>query len=264
MDDQEVGRYWEANAPAWTKLSRAGYDVYRDWMNTPAFMEMLPEVAGLRGLDIGCGEGHNTRLLAGRGAKMIGIDIAPSFIAAARQAEADEPLGIEYRVASGTDLPFADEAFDFATAFMSLMDMADSPAAVREAWRVLAAGGFFQFSIIHPCFFTRHWGWLRDEAGKRYAVKVGGYFDPPQGQIEEWIFGAAPPEVREGLARFRVPRFFHTLSDWMNTLIDAGFAIERMNEPCADDQTARRQPDVADTRIVAFFLHVRCRKPPST
>ena len=70
MDHIEVGRYWNRNADAWTALARAGYDVYRDHLNTPAFLAMLPEVAGLSGLDIGCGEGHNTRLLARRGARM--------------------------------------------------------------------------------------------------------------------------------------------------------------------------------------------------
>src|SRR3954452_7490297 len=119
MNHEEVGRYWNANAKAWTTLARAGYDVYRDYLNTPAFFEMLPDVSGLAGLDIGCGEGHNTRLLARRGARVTAADIAEVFIGHARRAEADEPLGIDYRVASAVDLPFADETFGFATGFMS-------------------------------------------------------------------------------------------------------------------------------------------------
>ena len=42
MDPVKVAAYWEANAEAWTRLARAGYDVYRDALNTPAFLEMLP------------------------------------------------------------------------------------------------------------------------------------------------------------------------------------------------------------------------------
>src|SRR4051812_40857407 len=115
MEHEGVGRFWNANAEAWTTLARAGYDVYRDNLNTPAFFELLPDVAGLSGLDIGCGEGHNTRLLARRGARVTAVDIAEVFIRHARQAEADDPLGIDYRVAGAVALPFGVEAFDFAT-----------------------------------------------------------------------------------------------------------------------------------------------------
>ena len=80
MDHEKVGRFWNANADSWTKLARAGYDVYRDYLNTPAFFDMLPNVAGLAGLDIGCGEGHNTRLLAKCGAQVTAIDIAENSL----------------------------------------------------------------------------------------------------------------------------------------------------------------------------------------
>src|SRR5512143_1500727 len=106
MDHEEVGHFWNINADAWTTLSRAGYDVYRDYLNTPAFMEMLPDVAGLRGLDIGCGEGHNTRLLARRGARVTAVDISGVFIGHALEAERQAPMGIDYRIASAVELPF--------------------------------------------------------------------------------------------------------------------------------------------------------------
>jgi len=51
MDQDVITEYWEANADAWTCLTRAGYDVSRDVLNTPAFLAMLPPVAGLDGLD---------------------------------------------------------------------------------------------------------------------------------------------------------------------------------------------------------------------
>ncbi len=124
MDHKEAGHYWNESAESWTKLARAGYDVYRDYLNTPAFFAMLPSVEGLAGLDIGCGEGHNTRLLSERGARVTAIDIAEVFIAHAQEAENENPLGIDYQVASAVDLSFPDASFDFATAFMSLMDVA--------------------------------------------------------------------------------------------------------------------------------------------
>src|SRR5215203_6765141 len=105
MNHLEAGAYWNDNAAAWTLMAQSGYDIYRDHLNTPAFFARLPGVDGLQGLDIGCGEGHNTRLLARRGALMQGIDISEVFIQAARQKESAEPLGIKYGVASAVDLP---------------------------------------------------------------------------------------------------------------------------------------------------------------
>lgn len=60
MDSQTVAAHWNRNAENWTRLSRQGYDVFRDHVNTPGFLEILPDVSGLEGLDIGCGEGTNT------------------------------------------------------------------------------------------------------------------------------------------------------------------------------------------------------------
>lgn len=261
MDDAEVGRYWDANAEAWTALSRMGCDESRDMFNTPQFLAILPDVRGLAGLDIGCGEGHNTRLVAGRGARMTGVDIATVFLNYARQSEQDAPLGIEYLHASAQSLPFADASFDFATAFMSLMDIPQPELAVKEAYRVVRPGGFFQFSICHPCFQTPRWQWARDDAGKKIGIICGDYFERREGQIDEWIFGAAPDELKQRYPKFRIPRFFRTLSEWMNMLIDVGFVIARMQEPAPDEESVLRDPGLSGDRLFAWFLHVQCRKP---
>lgn len=261
MDHEEVGRYWNANATAWTKLARAGYDVYRDYLNTPAFFAMLPDVEGLVGLDIGCGEGHNTRLLAQRGARVTAIDIAKDFIAYAQQAEVAEPLGIEYRVASAVALPFAEAAFDFATGFMSFMDIPETEQVIAEAYRVLKPGGFLQFSILHPCFNTPHRRNLRNEQGLTYAIEVGDYFRNRDGEIEQWLFQAAPASAKMRVPPFKIPLFTRTVSQWLNLLIGTGFVLERVEEPRPNDDTVRACPEVQDAQVVAYFLHIRVRKP---
>jgi ubiquinone/menaquinone biosynthesis C-methylase UbiE len=261
MDHREVGRYWEGNAPAWTLLARQGWDVYRDAVNLPAFLELLPDIAGKKGLDVGCGEGHNTRCIAERGAQMSAIDIAPTFVRHAAQTEGSDPLGIRYAVASALELPFADGQFDFATAMMSLMDMPSHERALSESYRVLRAGGFLQFSIAHPCFFPPHRRLVRGANRDAYAVEIGRYFDRIDGEIDRWIFSAAPAEAKAGLKHFEIPRFHRTLSEWLNVVAEVGFSIERVSEPRANEETAKRVPAVADTRVAAYFLHVRCRKP---
>lgn len=95
MTRAEAAAFWEANAETWTRHARAGLDVYRDWVNTPAFLAMLPPIAGLHGLDVGCGESGNTRELARRGARMTALDMSPTFLRHAREAEVTDPLGIQ-------------------------------------------------------------------------------------------------------------------------------------------------------------------------
>ncbi len=263
MDHKQAGRFWDSNAEVWTRLSRAGYDVYRDYLNTPAFFEMLPDVAGLSGLDIGCGEGHNTRLLAGRGAHLTAIDISKVFIHNARSLEAEPRSEIDYLVASGVELPYASSSFDFATGFMSFMDIPETERLLAEAFRVLKPGGFLQFSISHPCFDTPHRVNLRDEHGHTYAIEVGDYFHNLNGEVTEWHFSAAPEELRAELSKFRVPRFTRTLSQWLNMLLDQGFLLERIAEPRPSDQAVRECPAVQDAQVVAYFLHLRVRKPHS-
>jgi SAM-dependent methyltransferase len=260
VDGERDAVLWEANAETWTQHARAGYDVYRDAVNTPQFLALLPPVNGLDGLDIGCGEGSNTRALARLGARMHAIDVAPTFVKHAADAERAEPLGITYHVAGATALPFAGERFAFATAFMVLMDVLDYRAALAEAQRVLRPGGFLQFSILHPCFMPPERRVLRDAAGTARSIQIGRYFDNVDGEVERWAFTAVPEAERATVEPFAVPRYHRVLSDWINAVIDAGFAVERLGEPAADEATAERLPFVADSRIAPLFLHVRARK----
>ena len=261
MKSSEVAAYWEANAATWTRHARLGYDIYRDAHNSPAFLSILPPVAGLSGLDVGCGEGSNTRKLAALGARMQGVDIAPTFVRHAQEAEAAAPLGIAYEVGDGTALSYAECTFDFVTAFMALMDMPDQGQALQEAQRVLRPGGFLQFSILHPCFVPPHRKVLREADRSVRAVEVAGYFDAIDGRIETWWFTSVPPEERARVAPFQVPRFHRTLGAWVDMIVQAGLVIEKVHEPRATPEEAAAEPEVADTRVVPLFLHVRARKP---
>lgn len=259
MTSDEVKTYWERNAESWTKLARAGFDMYRDMHNTPAFFELLPPVAGLKGLDIGCGEGGNSRLLARRGAKVEAIDFVPAFIEHARAREAEEPLGVRYELGDAQALPYPDASFEFATAFMVLMDLPDPGRALKEAHRVLRPGGFFQFSIVHPCFAPPGRKVIRS-GGRVRGIEVADYFVRLRGRVDSWHFGGVPKDERERIPPFQVPRFHHTLADWVNLIVGAGFTIRRLGEPMASKEDAARYPVLGDTRVAPLFLHFQLGK----
>jgi SAM-dependent methyltransferase len=261
VDSQTVGRYWDENAPVWTRLVRMGCDVFRDHFNTPAFLGMLPDVAGKRGLDLGCGEGCNTRKIARLGARITALDVSPTFVKLAADFVEDGTSKIAYLVADGHRLPFAPKTFDFVTSFICLMDMPDQERAFAEVSRVLRPGGFFQFPITHPCTDTPYRKWIQDDEGRREALACGGYFQESDGEISEWMFGHAPAELKKELPRFRVPYFHRTLSSYFNALADAGFSVERVCEPQASDESLELYPELDDTRIAPIFLIIRARLP---
>jgi ubiquinone/menaquinone biosynthesis C-methylase UbiE len=261
LDHKKVRKYWNANADAWTHLARAGYDTYRNHLNTPAFLEMLPDIRGLKGVDIGCGEGYNTRLLTEKGAHMTALDIADVFVHHAHRENKACGMDIHSLNASAVELPFSAACFDFATAFMSLMDIAETEEVISEAFRVLKPGGFLQFSIMHPCYDTPHRVKLEHENGIAYAYEVGDYFHEMQGDVQVWQFSAALADQMQRFEPFKVPRFTRTLSHWINLLLDTGFIIERLAEPHPSDQVVAEHPNLQDAQVVAYFLIIRVRKP---
>jgi SAM-dependent methyltransferase len=258
MDHMEVRRHWNYLAPTWTAIVRNGYDYYRDYLNTPAFLEILPSVKGLEGLDLGCGEGHNTRALVELGANMFAIDVSDVFVRYAAEIDCDPP--IHYSVASGLDLPFPPSSFDFVTGFMSFMDIPGPENLFGEVYRVLKSPGFVQFSIMHPCFDTPHRKKLRHADGTTYAYEIGDYFKNLNGDL---ILAYKPKSrvAQDGYPPLHIPRFTRTLSQWTKMVLDAGFVIERINEPEPSDEDVKAHPELQDAQVIPYFLHIRASKP---
>lgn len=240
LDEAAVASAWDGNADQWTHDVRAGYDKYRELYTLPAFLGFMPEIGGREVIDLGCGEGSNTRRFARLGGRMTGIDLSARFIEKAREAEAADPLGIRYIVSSFSNLAdFADESFDCALSTMALMDGPDFPAAMREAHRVLRTSGTLAFSVLHPCFITPVMAWVRDEEGRHLGLRAGRYFDKGS-FVERWHFSKRPSS--DVVTPFQVPRFPRTLSDYLNAVSVAGFRIARIEEPRPPEEAARENP----------------------
>lgn len=254
-----VRRCWDGNADRWASEVRAGHDRHREMLNNPAFFDhFLPDLSGRTVLDAGCGEGYNTRLMARRGMRLTGIDISPRMIELAREAEARERLGIDYRVGSFIDLiELRDGSFDAVVSTMALMDSPGFDRAARAIHRVLKPGGTLWFSVLHPCFVTPGFRWITDEDGDEEGLLVAHYF-AETGFIERWRFKEA---MSDDAPPFTVPSFPHRLSDYFNGLVDAGFSLLRVAEPRPSPEMVARQPWLARLRRHApLFLHIGAAK----
>jgi ubiquinone/menaquinone biosynthesis C-methylase UbiE len=100
-------------------------------------------LGGRRGkaLDVGCGDGKFTRALAGLSTETSGIDVKAKKIDEARAAAKEAGAPVDFRVASGEALPWADATFDVVAFSNSLHHMPTPSAALNEAARALKPGG---------------------------------------------------------------------------------------------------------------------------
>lgn len=97
-----------------------------------------------RVLDVGCGSGWASRLMADKAhsGRVVGIDISDEMVRVAQESSRAFP-NVEFEVATAEKLPFDDGEFTHAFSMESLYYYADIPGALREIRRVLAPGGVF-------------------------------------------------------------------------------------------------------------------------
>lgn len=94
-------------------------------------------------VDVGCGSGQSTWILANRFEKVVGTDISEAQIEAAKQAA--HPPNVSYLVCPAEDLPFEDGSVDLVTAFAAA-HWFDAPRFMGEVDRVLKPSGCVAFS----------------------------------------------------------------------------------------------------------------------
>jgi SAM-dependent methyltransferase len=143
----EQAAFWQDRAPSWieseqfTDVVSAGFGL--------AAIDALSPVPGERVLDIGCGSGPTTVELArrvGPDGSVVGVDIAPAMVEAARRRADGERLGnVEVRTADAQVDDLGDAAFDAAYSRFGVMFFSDPPVAFASVRRALRPGGRLAF-----------------------------------------------------------------------------------------------------------------------
>ena len=241
-------RAWNQAAEAWDEFVDGGADYYRTVVHGPGLLAACGDVCGRTVLDLGCGEGYFTRLLASNGARVTGVDIAERQIARACRHEGDDPLGIDYRVLDAVEIAehWPRASFDAVTACMSLHDMPDPGGVIGAVRRVLRCRGRFVFSVPHPLTDTPYREWSRAADGSKRALMVGRYFESGHRMVQ-WNM----QRLKYG---WEAPTWRFTLSEWSDLLTGAGFLIRRMHEPRPTREQVSRQPELDDACGLPYFL----------
>jgi len=208
---------------------------------TGALLALAVEVRGQRVLDLACGHGRIARVLARRGALVLGVDISGALLERARAAEAADPLGVRYLLAD-VSRPDAlvGERFDAVLSNHGLADIDDLDGALKTIGRVLTPEGWFAFSLLHPCFP----GW---------GPEVPSSWAPGAGYYREGWWRSQGTGIRS-----RVGSTHRMLSTYLNALARAGFALEQVSEPEPGAELGGRpRPPGADPVPVYFAARAK-------
>lgn len=232
----------------YSRLPRSidGLDGAPEW---PALRALLPDPAGLRIVDLGCGFGWFCRWAREHGAaRVLGLDLSERMLARARADTRDD--AIEYRCADleRADLPEA--SFDLAYSSLALHYVDDLGRLLGTVHRALVPGARFVFSIEHPIYTaSRQPGWIHGADGRR-VWPVDAYHDEGV-RVTDWL--------AEGLAD-GVVKYHRTLGTTLNLLIDAGFTLRHVEDfgPSAEQVAAR--PELAEERARPMFLLVAAER----
>jgi ubiquinone biosynthesis O-methyltransferase len=119
----------------------ADIGIITDRLERALILELAGNVAGLRVLDVGCGDGELALHLWERGARITGIDASVEMIEAARVRAKNHQAAIAFEVAPAEQLPFASEQFDIVVAVTILCFVQNAAPVFREIARVLRPGG---------------------------------------------------------------------------------------------------------------------------
>lgn len=226
--DNCIRKEWNDAAEAWVDFVRTSKDYTRIGLNNPAAFALIGNIKEKVVLDLACGEGFNTRILARIGAKVTGVDFSEALIKFARQEEANEKLNVHYEVMDATNLEIIpDGHFNLVTCFMALQDIENYELAVSEVARVLKNKGRFVFSIPHPCFEKITFRGKRVPAASNYFETVEYHINWNMKRLEK---------------PFITTSFHRALTDYFQSLYLSKLSVRRLVEPKLSRKSLEKYP----------------------
>jgi ubiquinone/menaquinone biosynthesis C-methylase UbiE len=199
--NQRPASVWSSGGDLYDEISRGISDSIEHCVR-----RLIPK-PGENILDLATGTGWTSRLLARRGAKVTGVDIAGDLIAAAKKRASAEGLAIDYQVGDAESLPFGDGAFDAVISTCGIMFASRPEVAAAELARVCRRGGRIALTT-----------WLSDSNLAKMFQVMKPYMPPPPNpappspfewgkteRIRQLLGNAFDLKFEKGLSNYREP-----------------------------------------------------------
>jgi len=194
---------WLQSARPWATAVREGRIESRRLVTDRAIVEAVLSHKPRSAIDLGCGEGWLVRALAAQGVDVLGVDVVPELIEAARTQGGGRFQTMSYAQIAGGEL---DAKADVAICNFSLLGKASTEAVLAAVPGLLEPGGALLVQTLHPLAACGELPYRDDWREGSWAGCGEGF-----GQAAPW--------------------YFRTLGGWLDMFAACGWLLSRIEEP---------------------------------
>ena len=210
---------------------------HNELLEKPSMYSLLPDLHGLRVLDLGCGYGDFCGFAAASGALSVtGIDMSTRMLDLARQRNCAGHT--EYICADIEQWTFPRGSFDLVFSSLTLHYVSDLDRLLGNVRSALVSDGRFLLSVEHPIMTAQEQGWELTAEGEKAAWRLTQYGMEGQ-RIVEWL-------------GCRVRKFHRKTETYIHALDRCGFYLLAAKEP---------QPTAAVLEANAALAYEAMRPP---
>jgi SAM-dependent methyltransferase len=223
---------------------RARDESPNDTLEKPDLLELIDAVAGLRIVDLGCGDAQIGReLLAAGAVSYLGVEPSANMLAVAHETLAGTSGQLVEATIETWSAPAA--SADLVISRLALHYVDDVAQTFRRAFTTLTPGGRLVFSVEHPVITSCSRAWSGE--GVRQDWLVDDYHRP--GRRETRWMGQ------------EVVKYHRTVEEYFAALQQAGFLVEALREARPRRAAFLREETYQRRLRIPLFLLMAARKP---
>jgi SAM-dependent methyltransferase len=221
IETERVAREWDAIAAIRHEQISSHVDASYWHVLLPCLKKLLQDADQDSLIDVGCGLGFVTSEFSPHFEHVMGVDVSSACIKLAQRGFPHLENVFFANCEIENLIPQYSETFGAAVANMTLMTAPKLDSLVSSVRRLLRKGALFGFTITHPCFWPRYWGY--DKAP---------WFNYAEEIAIEAIFRIS----LDGNCRLMTTHIHRPLSNYLDCFLRNGFGVEAIIEPTPDSE----------------------------